>query len=182
METNVTGASRILDRGDLGASGESGEGGDWTTGGALRRLVTLAVLACLLIGSGLSGCALSESSGSFSNSSGSVSDSIGSSSDSSTSSSGGDDPDYRDDVRRFTTAAVEAGVTPAALRRGVGEIALERGISDWEAVDGTWIAIREGLARAEATESTRRAYREALAPRGASIDRERDAEPAAPRP
>ncbi|MFK7897889.1 MAG: putative lipoprotein [Myxococcota bacterium] len=115
-----------------------------------------------------SGCAIFESVDSFSESSGSVSDSLGSFSDSSESSSGssGDETAYRNDLRDFTVAHVQASLSPEALRLGISEVALARGISDWGALPGTFHAVGAGLAEAGLSVAQSAPYRAALAQPG----------------
>ena len=126
----------------------------------LAQLVLITGLAL-----SLTGCAAFSSSNSFSESSGSVSDSVGSSSDSSGSSSGEDAQAYRDEIRAYVVAALKREQAPEDLRRGVSELALGHGISDWEAVDGTWIAIHAGFADAsvDLSDESRREYERAFA-------------------
>ncbi|MBW2423771.1 MAG: putative lipoprotein [Deltaproteobacteria bacterium] len=134
-----------------------------------NHLVLLGLAALVMIWAA-SGCALFESSGSFSDSSGSLSDSSGSVSDSSKSSSGSDDDEapkkeeeaYRRDIRSFTMAHVEARRAPESLSRGLSEVALARGISDWEAIEGTYVAVGAGLAEAGVSEEELARYQASL--------------------
>jgi hypothetical protein len=130
----------------------------------------LLVIALLLAALATSGCAIFESLDSFSESSGSVSDSLGSFSDSSESSSGssGDETAYRNDLRDYTVAHVQAALSPEALRLGISEVALARGISNWEAVPSTFTAVGAGFAEAGLTLADAAPYRSALARSGSA--------------
>ena len=55
--------------------------------------------------------------------------------------------DYREDVRDFTEAHIQAGGDAESLRRGLGEIAAKHGISDWENNESTFRGVGQGLAR-----------------------------------
>ena len=128
--------------------------------------LTLAMPLALALSLALSltGCAAFSSSNSFSESSGSVSESVESFSDSSSSSSGDDAGAFRDELRAYVVAALTREQDPEALRRGVSEVALGHGITDWEAVDGTWLAIHEGLSdeSVDLTDEARFDYERAL--------------------
>lgn len=56
--------------------------------------------------------------------------------------------DYREDVRDFTAAHIQAGGNVENLRRGLGEVAAKHGISDWETNESTFRGIGQGLAKA----------------------------------
>ena len=134
----------------------------------MRPQGILVLVSILFLGSG---CALFQSSDSFSDSSGSVSDSVGSSSDSSSASSGGGDQAYRAAVRDYAAVAIDRGVDSDVLRRGVGEVALAHGVSDWEALDGTWLALGEALSSRTLSPNAAEQYRLALARPGSRADR-----------
>jgi hypothetical protein len=142
-----------------------------------NHLVLLGLAALVMIWVA-SGCALFESSGSFSDSSGSISDSSGSLSDSSKSSSDSDDDDgakkeeeaYRRDIRSFTVAHVAAHRSPESLSRGLSEVALARGISDWEAVEGTYVAVGAGLAEAGVSQEELARYQASLTRHDTPVD------------
>ncbi len=82
---------------------------------------------------------LSDSSSSLFDSSSSISD----------SSSGDDEAEaaYRRDVSDYVAAAADSGDVPAFQRR-LGSIAEGHGVTDWERLDGTYLAIGRGLAEA----------------------------------
>src|SRR2546425_12888455 len=56
---------------------------------------------------------------------------------------------YREDVRDYTYACVDAENELLDFEDGLGVIAERHGVSDWEAADATYVAIGAGLARAQ---------------------------------
>jgi hypothetical protein len=56
--------------------------------------------------------------------------------------------DYREDVRDFTAAHIQAGGNVENLRSGLGDVAAKHGISDWESNESTYRGIGQGLAKA----------------------------------
>ncbi len=56
---------------------------------------------------------------------------------------------YREDVRDYTYACVDAENELLDFDDGLGVIAERHGVSDWEAADATYVAIGAGLARAQ---------------------------------
>jgi hypothetical protein len=121
----------------------------------------LAVALVLALAGG-AGCSLSKSSKSIS---ASVSSPFKWSSASS-SPDGDDEAEesaYRDDVRDFTVSYARANDEPAGLRDGLGQVAQRHGLTDWEAADGTYLAVGRGLAEAGLGEGELARYARVLA-------------------
>jgi hypothetical protein len=108
----------------------------------------------------LSGCSISNSSGSLSDSSGSISDSISSPFKSSSNSSDDDDdapvePEapvdtaaYEKDVSQLALTYAKSGGEIGAFRASISQLAKERGVTNWEADTATAVAIGRGVGQA----------------------------------
>jgi hypothetical protein len=123
------------------------------------RFVPAALLVLVVLGP--AGCSVSESvKGS--------SDSAGASSDSSTSlsrssSRGGEETQYRDDVREYTAAYLRTGGQFDAFQRGIGDLARKHNITNWEESMVTYEGVGEGLAQGKATNVQLKAYLDGFA-------------------
>lgn len=107
------------------------------------RFVARPLAAALLV----AGLAAAAGCGSLSDSSESSSAFI-SSPITSFSRSSSPEIEYREDIRDFTAAHIQAGGNVENLWRGLGEVAAKHGISDWENNEATFHGIGQGLARA----------------------------------
>jgi hypothetical protein len=125
------------------------------------RIVCVVFLALAI--AVMSGCSISQSSGSISdsinNSSESGSNSFDSSSDSSKSSSGGDGQtakleapedtaSYEADVSQLAVTYAKSGGDIGAFRGAVTQLAMARGITNWEVDSSTSQAIGRGIGTA----------------------------------
>ena len=60
---------------------------------------------------------------------------------------------YRDDVREYTYAYVDADGELLDFEGGLGQIAERHGVCNWDATDATYVAIGAGLAQAQVSSS-----------------------------
>ncbi|HEY2388562.1 MAG TPA: hypothetical protein VGK30_16520 [Candidatus Binatia bacterium] len=74
--------------------------------------------------------------------------------DGSVRSAAADEEAYRDAVRDYTYAYVDADGEAPDFAGGLVTIAARHGVADWDAAAGTWIAIGAGLARAQVSSAT----------------------------
>ena len=121
----------------------------------MRRFGSVATPALLVVALLVTtGCSLSASSESF----GASSDSSNSSA-SSSRSSGGRKSAYRDDVRSYTAAYVKSGGSLEAFEKKLGEVARRHGVTNWEDDRTTYVGIGEGLGASMASEGQLATYK-----------------------
>jgi hypothetical protein len=134
----------------------------------LAPWVSLPVLAvalpgCMSSASLGSSSSISQSIGSLSESLSGSSKGLSESSGASSDSVGGEESDFPEDVRDYTTAYVGSGGSVTAYQRRLGELAEREGITNWEENPATYVAIGEGLARARATQGKVEAFKASVA-------------------